>query len=189
MRAWHGRGKRSSPERRLNPEGFRYFADVLNADEEQRLLDEFAMLPFAPYVMRGYEAKRRIVRYDTVPPFLLPVRERVMAFAELDGSTFTHALVTEYSAGAQNGWHRDMPQFGAVVVGVSLASTCRMRFRKIGVERERVSVVLEPRSAYVMGGSSRSAWQHSIAPVERLRYSITFRTVRVRLKPDTTYGG
>jgi len=169
----------------LSPEGFRYFADVLNAAEEQQLLGEFASLPFAPYVMRGYQAKRRIVRYDAVPAFLRPARDRVMRLADLDAEPFTHALVTEYPAGAQNGWHRDMPQFGPVVVGVSLGSACRLRFRKIGAEHERTALVLEPRSAYVMGGESRSAWQHSIAPVESLRYSITFRTARGSGRPRT----
>ncbi len=160
----------------MSPEGFHYFADVISADDERALIAIIATLPFAPYVMRGYEAKRRIVRYDAVPPFLVPIRDRVAELARVDASPFSHALVTEYTAGAQNGWHRDMPQFGPVVMGVSLASACRMRFRRIGAPQDRATVVLEPRSAYVMGGESRSAWQHSIAPVPALRYSLTFRT-------------
>ncbi len=32
--------------------------------------------------------------------------------------------------------------------------------------------------AYVLTGSARFAWQHSIPPVSSLRYSITFRTLR-----------
>ena len=162
------------------PEGFRYLPDAIDGAEERRLIDTFATLPFAPYVMRGYEAKRRVVRYEQVPPFLAPARDRVFAIAAVDPSPFTHALVTEYVPGAQNGWHRDMPQFGPIVVGVSLAAPCRMRFRRIGAEHELAAIGLEPRSAYVMGGSSRSAWQHSIAPVPALRYSITFRTLRHR---------
>ena len=161
------------------PGGFRYFQEAIDAAEERRLLDAFETLPLAPYVTRGYEAKRRIVRYDAVPEFLVSVRDRVMSLANLNPLPFTHALVTEYAAGAQNGWHRDMPRFGPIVVGVSLASACRMRFRKIGAQTERAAIVLEPRSAYVMGGESRSAWQHSIAPVEQLRYSITFRTLKI----------
>jgi alkylated DNA repair dioxygenase AlkB len=162
----------------LNPEGFEYFPDVLTGEEERELLDRFSALPFAPYVMRGYEAKRRIVRYDATPEFVRAVRDRVTRLAGLQPATFAHTLITEYPAGAQNGWHRDMPQFGPVVLGVSLASACRMRFRKIGAEHERATFVLEPRSADVMGGASRSAWQHSVAPVEGLRYSITFRSVK-----------
>ena len=160
------------------PDGFCYFPDVIDRDEERRLVDSFTTLPFAPYVMRGYEAKRRIVRYEPLPEFLVSIRDRVAMLAGLDPEPFTHGLVTEYTAGAQNGWHRDMPQFGPTVIGVSLASACRMRFRRIGGESGRTSITLEPRSVYVMGGASRSEWQHSIAPVEQLRYSITFRSAR-----------
>lgn len=152
---------------------------MLAPDEERELIDRFATLPFAPYVMRGYEAKRRIVHYEATPDFIRPLRDRVMAVAGLDGSAFDKTLVTEYTPGAQTGWHRDLPTFGPVVVGVSLASSCRMRFRRtIGTRIERATITLEPRSAYVMAGASRSEWQHSIPPVEALRYSITFRTPR-----------
>jgi alkylated DNA repair dioxygenase AlkB len=36
----------------------------------------------------------------------------------------------------------------------------------------------QPCSAYLMRGSARWDWQHSIPPVDKLRYSITFRTLR-----------
>jgi alkylated DNA repair dioxygenase AlkB len=36
---------------------------------------------------------------------------------------------------------------------------------------------LEPRSIYVMRGVARSEFQHSIPAVEKLRFSITFRTL------------
>jgi alkylated DNA repair dioxygenase AlkB len=39
-------------------------------------------------------------------------------------------------------------------------------------------IVLEPRSAYLMTGDSRSAYEHHILAVTTLRYSITFRTLR-----------
>ena len=38
--------------------------------------------------------------------------------------------------------------------------------------------VLEPRSIYLMRGVVRREFEHSIPPVETLRYSITFRTLR-----------
>lgn len=43
-----------------------------------------------------------------------------------------------------------------------------------------LSLRLEPRSIYAMRGPARSQWQHSIPPVEQIRYSITFRTLRFR---------
>jgi hypothetical protein len=51
--------------------------------------------------------------------------------------------------------------------------------------RERIAawasverVTLEPRSAYLMTGESRTSYEHHIPPVGRLRYSVTFRTLR-----------
>ena len=38
----------------------------------------------------------------------------------------------------------------------------------------------KPRSAYLLTGTARWGWQHSIAPTPALRYSITFRTRRRR---------
>jgi len=49
-------------------------------------------------------------------------------------------------------------------------------------------VILEPRSAYVMGGAARAAWQHSIPAVDALRYSITFRTLRAGRRRAGQYG-
>jgi alkylated DNA repair dioxygenase AlkB len=54
------------------------------------------------------------------------------------------------------------------------------RFRRAaGVRKwERVSLTAEPRSAYLLSGPARFEWEHSIPPVDALRYSITFRTLR-----------
>jgi alkylated DNA repair dioxygenase AlkB len=39
-------------------------------------------------------------------------------------------------------------------------------------------MTLDRRSAYLMAGQSRSAYEHHIPSVGALRYSITFRTLR-----------
>jgi hypothetical protein len=39
-------------------------------------------------------------------------------------------------------------------------------------------VSLEPRSGYVLAAEGREAWEHSIPPLDRLRYSLTFRTLK-----------
>ena len=36
---------------------------------------------------------------------------------------------------------------------------------------------LAPRSAYLLSGEARHDWEHSIAPGDALRFSITFRTL------------
>jgi DNA oxidative demethylase len=86
--------------------------------------------------------------------------------------------VQRYPPGSTVGWHRDAPMFGHVV-GVSLGSSCRMRFRRgKGDKREGPELTLEPRSAYVLSGAARWSWQHSIPPVKSERHSITFRTLK-----------
>ena len=40
----------------------------------------------------------------------------------------------------------------------------------------RFSLDAQPRSAYLLTGEIRHEWEHSIAPMEAMRYSITFRS-------------
>ena len=142
--------------------------------------------------MRGQVARRRTAHFGWVygyeswriepgpplPDFLLPLRERVGALAGIAPESLAEVLLTEYTPGAGIGWHRDAPQFGDVI-GVSLLSECRMRFRRGSAgARETLTMTLAPRSMYVLSGIVRQQWQHSIPPTRALRYSITFRTLR-----------
>jgi alkylated DNA repair dioxygenase AlkB len=173
------------------PEGLLYRPDFLTTNEEAELLRTFHGLPFAHFDFHGYTARRRVLEFgleydfttrkatptQNFPEFLLPARERAAQFAGLDVSTLVEGMVTEYSPGAPIGWHRDAPQFGTII-GISLAGESRMRFKPYKAEGKPVSLLLEPRSIYVMRGPARWRFQHSIPPVKELRYSITFRTLR-----------
>jgi alkylated DNA repair dioxygenase AlkB len=174
------------------PEGFKYEADILSPIEERELIERIAQLPLTEFEFHGYTGKRRVVSFgwkydftaralhkaDDMPPFLLPLREQAATFAGIRGQDLQHALVTEYDAGAGIGWHRDKAVFGDVI-GISLKSPCVFRLRrKAGQKWERVSVIAEPRSAYLLRGPSRTEWEHSIPAVDELRYSITFRNFR-----------
>jgi alkylated DNA repair dioxygenase AlkB len=184
------RPRPSSPPEEL-PDGFVYHPGFLTEDEHAELLHIFESLPFQPYDYRGYEAKRRIVRYGVaydfgtqhpnpvppIPEFLIPIRERAAALAGLPTHAIVQAMVAEYSPGSPIGWHRDAPQFGTVI-GISLASSARMRFKPYSGPGKIVSQIVEPRSLYVISGPARSEFKHSIPAVEELRYSITFRTLR-----------
>ena len=89
--------------------------------------------------------------------------------------------INEYRPGAGVGWHKDKPQF-SVIIGVSLLAAAIMRFRKAeGGGWVRVSKTLNPRSIYILSGDARMKWEHSIPPVDCLRYSINFRTLAERL--------
>ena len=117
-------------------------------------------------------------KVEDMPGFLLPLRERAAGMAGLAAGAFQHVLVTEYADAAGIGWHRDKAVFDEVV-GVSLGAACDFRFRRrAGSKWERVTVVAEPRSAYLLRGPARTEWEHSIPGVEGLRYSITFRNLR-----------
>lgn len=180
------------------PRGFAYRSELISAEHERELLAEFANLPFKPFAFHGFEGKRQVISYgweydfnggefreaETIPRFLAVAREAAAQFAGLAPSDLQHALLLEYPAGSGIGWHKDKPQFGDVV-GISLLSACRLRFRrKVGPRWERASVLTQPRSGYLLRGPSRTEWEHSIPPVEHRRYSITFRTLAAREQPE-----
>ncbi len=174
------------------PAGFRYANDVITPSQENRLLTEIQDLPFKAFDFHGHIGNRRTVSfgwsYDfaleriacapPIPGFLADARRAAAHFAGMEPSSFQQALVTEYQPGAGIGWHRDKGVFEEVV-GISLASACRFRLRRRCAGRwERVNLDARPRSAYLLSGPARSEWEHSIPPVDTLRYSITFRRLR-----------
>jgi alkylated DNA repair dioxygenase AlkB len=174
------------------PEGVRYAPDLISVGEEHALLEKVPDLPFKEFEFQGFLGKRRTVcfgwHYDfnggglkqagELPHFLLPLCKRAADFAGLEPAALEHVLLIEYRPGAGIGWHRDRPQFGDVI-GISLLAPCTFRLRrKAGARWERRSFTAEARSAYLLRGPSRTDWEHSIPPLEVLRYSVTFRTLR-----------
>jgi alkylated DNA repair dioxygenase AlkB len=177
------------------PAGFRYAPEFLSCADEAALLEQIERLPFANARYKEWTANRRVVsyggRYDfsanellpesPVPPFLFDLRAAAASFAGVPATELTHALVAEYGAGTQLGWHRDVPQF-ELVVGISLLGEARLRLRRFphvarGGDRS-LALDLAPRSIYSLVGEARWGWQHAISPTKALRYSITFRSLR-----------
>jgi alkylated DNA repair protein (DNA oxidative demethylase) len=175
------------------PEGFRYVPEYLSASEERQILERLEQLSFASIFMHGVIAKRRVLHFgwqygyeswkltagSPIPAWLLPLRERIGRLIHVPPEQLKQVLITQYPPAAGIGWHRDAPMFGPTVIGISLLGSCGFRFqRKEGEVRAVSEQLLEPRSAYLLGGLARSAWQHSIPPAKTLRYSITFRTLK-----------
>lgn len=173
-------------------DGLRFQEELITPDEQSALLDRIRSLDFQEMKMRGVVAKRRVIHFGVnysfetfkatpgpaIPDFLLPLGERCASFADVAADALAEALITEYSPGAAIGWHKDAHPFD-IVIGVSLLSACRFRFRRGKVRAwETAELPLPPRSAYVLTGPARSEWEHSIPPVKELRYSVTFRTMR-----------
>jgi DNA oxidative demethylase len=174
------------------PEGLAYHPAVIDEAAERILLTHVRALEFGDVVMRGVTARRRVVQFGwrysfdaralsegpAIPGYLRQLQGIAGALADVEPDDLSEVLVTEYPVGATIGWHRDAPPFG-IVVGMSLLSACRFRFRRTMNDRmERADLELAPRSAYVLSGAARTEWQHSIPPTTALRYSITFRTLR-----------
>jgi alkylated DNA repair dioxygenase AlkB len=179
------------------PAGMSYREAFLSERDEASLLSIIQSLPLTEAKYRQYTARRRTISYGAgydfthqkttpappLPAFLDDVRSRAAAWAGIEAEDFVHALIAEYQPGTPLGWHRDVPDY-EVIVGISLASAARMRFRPYPWTPERrkeiFAIELARRSAYILRGAARWQWQHSVPPVKVLRYSITFRTARQR---------
>ena len=174
------------------PEGLDYAPELISAGEEAELIERLEGLPFKPFEFQGFLGKRETVSFgwsyrfdgsglaqaEPIPEWLLPVRAKAAAFAGLEPDLLEHALLIRYGEGAGLGWHRDRPVFDDVL-GISLLSPAPLRFRRRQGEKwQRFTLTAEPRSVYLLRGPARSEWEHSLAPVETLRYSITFRTMK-----------
>ncbi|KQW43293.1 MULTISPECIES: alpha-ketoglutarate-dependent dioxygenase AlkB [unclassified Roseateles] len=177
------------------PEGLVYEPEFLSREEEDGLIEVVRQLPLQEAKYKEYTARRRVVSYggkfdydsnELLPSAeldeaLLPLRARVAVWAGVEPEELVHALVAEYSPGTPLGWHRDVPDFESIF-GVSLGSDALLRFRPYPPDQPRKEDVIKlsvmPRSIYAMRGAARWDWQHSVAPVHELRWSITFRTPR-----------
>jgi len=182
---------------RLAIPGLRYQTDFLSVAEELALLEVIRGLDLREAQYRQWRANRRTINFggkydftanellpaEPVPPFLLALRARSAAWSGLDALRLNHALIAEYRAGTQLGWHRDVPDFEAVV-GISLAGAGRLRFRpqptRTARRKTALAIDLAPRSIYTLQGAARWDWQHAVSPTKALRYSITFRTLAQR---------
>ena len=175
------------------PPGLAYEPEFLQRDEEAQLIALIRALPLAAAKYKSYTARRRVVSFggsfdydankllptaDLVAE-LHPLRARVARWAGVAPEALVHVLVAEYAPGTPLGWHRDVPEFEDVF-GVSLGSPAVLRFRPYPpVAPKRADIVklrAAPRSIYALRGAARWRWQHGVAPVDELRWSITLRT-------------
>src|SRR3954462_11618459 len=172
-------------------DGLRYSEAVISLVEERELLDRLEQLDIAPFRFHGWLGNRRTQSFgwqydfddasftptEPLPEWLHPVRAKVAALAGKDPEEFVHVLLARYDPGAGIGWHRDRDVFEDVV-GVSLNTPATLRFRqRTPAGFRRASLEVAPRSAYLLSGEARHEWEHSIAPGDQLRFSITFRTL------------
>lgn len=176
------------------PEGFQYYPGFLSAEEEDELLQFISGIELQPFIFQGFPAKRKVKNFgfnynfdsrklskgNEIPQAFLPFIEKVGRTTAIPPEAFMELLITEYGEGSVINWHRDAPPF-EIIAGISLLSGCRFMFRPAVKARQGrkaiISYQVQRRSLYIMKGSARSEWQHSIAPVKQKRFSITLRTI------------
>jgi len=171
-------------------EGFRYEEDIISEANEAALAKFLSTLDLKPFEFHGHLGNRRVTSFglgydyarravkvtDGFPAFVADLRNKVAKFAGRKVDEFQQGGVNEYPPGLGSAGIRTS-QFG-VIVGVSFLAPATMRFRRAeGGGWIRASQRLEPRSIYILEGEVRTAWEHSVPPVDALRYSLTFRTV------------
>lgn len=183
------------PEQTGWPEGFSYFPSFISEAEEKELCNVIAGTELHNMTFQGYEAKRKVASYGydwsfekralskgkEIPPAFHSLIKKVAGYLSLDTGSIAELLITEYPVGSVINWHRDAPAFG-LIAGISLLSDCVFKLRPHEKTKQKrnavISIPVKKRSLYVMQGPARADWQHSIAPVKQLRYSITLRTLK-----------
>ena len=183
--------------------GLSYCEDVIGSAEEQSLIDHLAAADLSPFRFHGWLGNRKTQsfgwRYDfddasfspaePIPEWLTPVRETAARFAGVASDDLVHVLLARYDPGAGIGWHRDRDVFDKVV-GISLATPATLRFRRRKPGGfDRASLDVAPRSAYLLSGEVRWDWEHRITPGDKLRFSITFRTLSDKGRRISTQQG
>ena len=182
------------PVEPILPEGFLYRPDFISEVEETCLYQEILKADLKTFLFQGYEAKRKVASFGqdwsfeqqrlsqgkNIPVAFHPLIDKIARHLSLRKEDFAELLITEYPTGSAINWHRDAPPFN-LIAGISLLTDCIFRLRPYEkAKQSRSSIVSLPvkrRSLYVMQGPARTAWQHSIATVTQVRYSITLRTL------------
>ncbi len=184
-------GLRARPFCRTGLARFSLVENCVSAADERAVIAAIDAVELSPFRFQGWLGKRLTASFgwrydfdtggftpaDPIPDWLLPLRQAAAQVAGLMPEELVHALLTRYDPGAGIGWHRDRPVYEHVI-GVSLGAPASMRFRRRRAGGfDRMSVPLPPRSIYHMAGEARHMWEHSIAPIDAARWSITFRSL------------
>jgi DNA oxidative demethylase len=174
--------------------GLSQAAAIVAFDEELTLIAAIDASPLSPFRFHQWQGKRLTASYgwsydfddgsftpaEAIPDWLLPLRAKAAQFGGLPAEELAQALLIRYDPGAGIGWHRDRPVFEHVL-GISLGAPATMRFRRRRRGGfDRTAVRLAPRSIYHLTGEARHQWEHSIAPMDATRWSITFRSISER---------
>ena len=108
----------------------------------------------------------------------------VLANETIGGASLLQAVSDRHAEGDAR-FHVVVPQtrprYGNVIYDEAVRDSAQVRVDlALAFMRERRALPLAPCSAYHLGGEARHGWEHSIAPIEATRWSITFRSLSVK---------
>jgi len=177
------------------PKGFAYNKNFINEEEEMKVVKCIEQLDLQKMKFHEYEAKRKVISFGQgwsfteqrlkqgtpIPKDFDFLIDKIAAHLSIPKELIAQFLVTEYPVGSVINWHRDAPPFD-IIAGVSLLSDCTFKLRPHEKGKQTrsatISLPVQRRSLYTMQDEAKSQWQHSTAPVEKVRYSLTFRTLK-----------
>jgi alkylated DNA repair dioxygenase AlkB len=171
--------------------GFTIQKDYLSPQEEQELITHIDSGPWDTEWRRrvqryglGYGSSKRTVISDSFPDWLTPLASRVQYDAGFERFP-ENCVINEYLPGQGIAPHKDYSTFGPKVACVSLGSTVLLDFHAPDL-KEKHSILVPPRSLWIIQGDARDKWLHGISPrlfdliqgqrkKRERRISITFR--------------
>jgi alkylated DNA repair dioxygenase AlkB len=178
--------------------GLQVISDYITEVDEAGLLVMISLQPWLTDLKRrvqhyGYRYDYRAHRVGEesylgdLPAWLTGLAECLHQDGFIDAVP-DQCVINEYEAGQGIAPHVDcVPCFGDTVISLSLGSPCVMEFSQKG-SREKIPLLLAPRSLLVMRGEARYGWRHGI-PARKTdkmgnisikrgrRVSITFRKI------------
>jgi alkylated DNA repair dioxygenase AlkB len=177
------------------PEGFFCSPGFITEAEEMYLAKTIQQFDLQNMKFHEYEAKRKVISFgrgwsftdqklkegNPIPGEFNFLVERIANHLQIPKESIAQFLITEYPVGSVINWHRDAPPF-ETIVGVSLLCDCNFKLRPHDKTKQTraatISLLVQRRSIYSMTGIAKTAWQHSTAPLNKIRYSLTFRTLK-----------
>jgi alkylated DNA repair dioxygenase AlkB len=177
------------------PQGFTYYPNFITEAEESQLVKVIEQFDLQHMKFHEYEAKRKVISFGQgwsfteqklVPGNAIPgefgfLVNRIAQQLSIPKELIAQFLITEYPVESVINWHRDAPPFD-IIAGVSLLTDCSFKLRPHDKDKQTraatISLPVKRRSLYTMQGPAKSEWQHSTAPVSKIRYSLTFRSLK-----------
>ncbi len=184
-----------------NIKGLKYVKNFITVEEEEMLINSINSENWLNDIKRRvqhygykYDYKIRSIDYSMylgkLPNWSKKIADSLVNQKYIEYEP-DQIIVNEYNPGQGISNHVDCePCFGETIITISLNSYCIMDFINIKT-KQKIEILLEPRSLVVINGESRHLWSHGIPArktdiffgkrIDRLkRISLTFRNVLLK---------